>query len=728
MGADPWEGARMRRALIPIVILALTGAQGPAAAEDPAERPELPPLRVPANAVSASSSGGTLDVDGSALRIEDLILEHIDPSDVRTHPDAVRAFIEATSGISLPDLRPEHSSDGDPSFSPAQSRAFDEPPSPIPGEEPTGNVSYPSPGGDLTGDGLADVLVFDVSLPSEKIHVRALAGTDGHQIWQRPLDASDVVGMPVGDLTGDGIDDLLMWTFEVLEETEVDDCPSQSSCRYQYDASYDWIVGLRSGADGKRIWATRYAGEDHYLYDHQVEGTPPVTFTERNEESYLSSNYSVFPYVSGDHDGDGLADLVLESIDIDFLLENTDEVTAGVVHQDTGQIRLHGAARAQVTRGNSGAPLLTRSSEMGPGVALLQPVNDLVGGPAPDLLWEESVLSDNSYSCIRVEAIESCPDEPDRGYAIELDLLDGDTLEPAWQAGVDDIVDGFALALPDDVTGDGVDDVMVMALVEQELPFTLRLLSGADGTELWTREQRPGSHYWEFPVIVEDLTGDATADLVLASFMTLGEPMESGFAAGLARVDGRTGTTISETIRPFAGIGDHDFTSTFLYIGRTDDVDGDAGADVLAGSVASGYDEDPDAGGSVLGEARSSVVIESGPSGDVIHEKSEAELFTVDAPADLSGDGLADAFEWHYPITEDGDFGVVVHRLAPATTLWSRTLTEDEFWNIWTGGDHDGSPGEEVLYGRNDLMANHWKSAVASLRGSNGSERWRSEK
>jgi hypothetical protein len=204
--------------------------------------------------------------------------------------------------------------------------------------------------------------------------------------------------------------------------------------------------------------------------------------------------------------------------------------------------------------------------------------------------------------------------------------------------------------------------------------------------------------------------------------------MEAGFAAGLARVDGRTGTTISETIRPFAGMGDHTFTATFLYIGGTGDVDGDARDDVLAGSVASGYDEDPDTGGSVLGEARSSVVFESGPSGTVIHEKSEAELFTVDAPADLSGDGRADAFEWHYPTTEDGDFGVVVHRLAPTTTLWSRTLTADEFWNIWTGGDHDGTPGEEVLYGRNELIANQWRSAVASLRGSNGSERWRSEK
>lgn len=705
-----------------MILTALAAAPGTAAAEGSPAGSGTADVKVPAGALTATSTGGALQVDGSSLRVEDLILENLDPGDVLTHPDSVRAFIEATRGISLPDLRPDHTAE---SAAPRAAVAEDDPPPPPGGTEETGTASYPSPAGDLSGDGLDDVLVFDVHKPDHNIHLRALAGTDGHQIWQRPLDAEDAAGMPVGDLSGDGVDDLLLWTFQVHEESEIEDCQTETYCRYQYDASYDWVVGLRSGANGKRLWATRHAGEDHYVSLHEVEGTPPLTYTVHDQETYVSPNYSVFPYVSGDHDGDGLDDLILESIDIDYLFDNTDDTTADVVHQDTGQIRLHGGARAHVLRGEDGRVLLTRTAEAGPGVALLQPMDDLVGGPAPELLWEESVLPDNSYSCVTIESIESCPDEPDYGYEVELDLIDGDTLQSAWHVNIEDIIDGSSLALPEDLTGDGVDDILILALEEQEFPFELRLLSGADGSEVWRREQRPAAHFWEFPVVFEELNGDGVMDVVLGSFMTLGEPMGSGFAAGFARVDGPTGTTISETIRPFGGVGDHMFTSTFLYIDGTGDADGDARHDVLAGSMASGYDEDPGSGGLVLGESRSTAVFESGPTGDVIHEKTAAELFTVEAPADLSGDGRVDALEWHYPAVEDGDYGLVVHRLAPTEILWSRTLSEDEFWNMWAAGDHDGAPGEEVLYGRNDLVNAHWKSVVASLRGSNGSERWR---
>ncbi|MGH2692999.1 MAG: hypothetical protein ACRDHM_10940, partial [Actinomycetota bacterium] len=500
---------------MPILILALAGAQGPADADSLGERPQLTEMRVPAGAVTASYSGGSIDVSG--LRVEDLIMDHVDPTDVRSHPDAVRAFIRATSGVTLPDLRPQHSADAIGGTLPGTDAShFDEPdPSEETSEpEETGTISHASPGGDLNGDGMEDVLVFELTLPEETIVIRALKGTDGAEIWQRDLDAADAVGFPVGDLTGDGIDDLLLWTFEVLEEAEVEECPDASYCRYQYDASYDWVVGLRSGTDGKRVWATRYAGEDHYLYLHEIEGTPPATYTAREQESYESPNYSVFPYVSGDHDGDSLDDILLESIDIDFLYENEEESTGDVVFQDTGQVSLHGATRAQVTRGRDGTALASRGSEMGPGVALLQPVDDLVGSSAPDLLWEESTVPDSAYSCLTVVAVEDCADDPEEGYALELELVDGNSLEPAWHVSVDGVVDGFSVGLPEDVTGDGVDDVLVFAFVEQEFPFVLRLLSGADGTRAWTRSQRASSDFWEFPVLLEDLTGDGVSDLV----------------------------------------------------------------------------------------------------------------------------------------------------------------------------------------------------------------------
>ncbi|MGH2693085.1 MAG: hypothetical protein ACRDHM_11405, partial [Actinomycetota bacterium] len=256
----------------------------------------------------------------------------------------------------------------------------------------------------------------------------------------------------------------------------------------------------------------------------------------------------------------------------------------------------------------------------------------------------------------------------------------------------------------------------------------LRLLSGADGTRAWTRSQRASSDFWEFPVLLEDLTGDGVSDLVLGSFMTIGDPFEGENGAGFARVYGRTGNTISETTHVFPSAGDASFTGTFSYIGGIEDVDGDARGDVLAGALSAGYNQDPVSGEYELSEVRSAAVFESGPSGTVLYEKSEAEPFTIDAPADVSGDGRIDALEWRYPVEEGGDYGVVVQTLAPTTTLWARTMNEDEFWHLWVAGDQDGDSGEELLTGRNDLLGGHWSSFVASLKGASGSERWRAER
>ncbi|MGH2710756.1 MAG: hypothetical protein ACRDH9_06080 [Actinomycetota bacterium] len=727
----------MRRGTIAIVILALSWAQGPVAAEPDTDTDlRLPELLLPADAVTATRVDGSLQVRAPGLRLEDLLVGSVDPRDVRTHPDVMRAFIEASTGLQLPDLRPDHSSDR---ASPLGARpdliskrliADPEDTSGVEGSAESGTILYAMPGGDLNGDGKDDVLIFELTLPEDEMVLRAVRGTNASQLWELDLDAADAIPYPVDDMTGDGIDDLLLYEFHVIEETEVEDCPDELNCHYQYDATYDWIVGLRSGANGKRLWSTAYAGEDHYAFVRETEDSnPPVSQTERYEERYESPNYVVFPNVSGDHDGDGLDDLVLQELDLDFLNEAEYKTTAEVVEEGSGSSHLHTATRATVTRGRDGSRLLTRAMEMGPGVTRLQPVGNLTGTSTPDLLWNEEILGDSSFACLgAADTVEECTDDPEYDFNINLELLDGDTLASAWDTTIDDIDDGFVVYLGEDLSGDSVDDILAFAFLPQENPYVQRLVSGTDGAILWERTQAADVVYWDFPVAFGELTGDGKTDLVLGNFAEISEsPLATQDAARFTRVNGLTGQTISETTRPFAQALNHELVQSILYISGMDDVDEDGTGEGVAGYLAAGYDRDTLSGEYTRTEVISSAFVESGEAATTLYANSGADLFSISPAGELDGDGKTEAFEWHYPLEEGGDYELVALRLIPSKTLWTRTMNEDEAWHLWPAGDQDGGPGQELLTGRNDLLDGHWSSFVASLKGSNGSERWRIE-
>jgi hypothetical protein len=688
---------------------------------------------MPPDAVTLTRTDDSLDVAAPGLRLTDLIRGSVDPRDARTHPDALRAYIEASTGLQLPDPHPASSPDRSvplgthPDVLHDLVAADPGPADEVPPTE-TGTMLHASAAGDLSGDGKDDVLILELALPEDVVTLRAVRGTNASELWRLDLDAFDAVPYPVDDMTGDGIDDLLVWEFRLEDESEVEDCPDDLNCHYEYDATYEWVVGLRSGATGKRLWSTAYAGEDHYRYVHETEETVPgVSTTESYEEAYDSPNFLVVPNVSGDHDGDGRDDLVLQELDVDFLAESSVRTTADVVEESAGASHLHTATRATVTRGANGAKLLARTSPMGPGVSRLIPVGNLTGTLAPDLLWQEEISADSAYSCVSLaEEVEDCTDDPETDYSLDLQLLDGATLNTAWQTEFEDVQDGFATYLGEDITGDSVDDILASVYVPGQLPFVLRLISGTDGTVVWERPQAADVVYWDFPVALGELTGDGKTDLVLGNFAVVEDPLlGEADAARFARVDGQTGHTISQTTRTFSTAGDNDLVQSILYVNGMEDVDQDATGEGLAGSMSVGYDEDPVTGELTPAEVVSSALVESGETAAALHQATRPELFSLSPAAELDGDGRTEAFEWGYPLEEGGDYLLTALRLIAPKILWARALNQDEAWHVGLAGEQDGAPGQEILTGRNDLLAGHWTSFVASLRGSNGSERWR---
>jgi hypothetical protein len=716
------------------MLLAL--AQSPASAGDAPAAP-VPHVALPLSAVTATDASGSVEIRAPGFRVEDLLRTQINPADVLSLADATRAIIETRGGVELPDLRPEHSAGaGDTPALWPQAEPEEESQSgnaPVE-EEASGIASYPSPAGDLTGDGLADIAVFEVDTTNDTLALRAVRGTNGQALWGVDLDNSvDAIAYPVGDATGDGRGDLLMHTLAVTSQSEEEDCePDADHCRRSNEAGFEWTVGLRSGKDGKLLWMKRYPGALSYQYSVEFSEEPLVT-AERFDESFASTNLQVLPYDSGDHDGDGVGDLVIQALDLAWSTTEQEETTATLIEQSTGEVELRSATRAEIVSGPEGSIILTRVAEPGPRIALLEPIANVVGGPAPDLLWEESITPDDAYSCTSIAGeVEQCSDERALSFSLALEAIDGGTLESGWRTTIDDLADGFSWRLGEDLSGDGAEDILVFARTKLERPFILRLFSGRDGAQLWERPQAAGATSWEFPLVTDDLGDGSNADLVLGTYLPpAADPFGVPDRARFSRVNGATGFTLFATERAFSQLsGQHEQTFTYLYLAGLGDADGDHMDDAVAGSVMVGFDRAPGSDELTITDVVSTAVVDSGRTDSVIFGNSEGRLFTLSAAGDLQGDGTSEAFEFHNPLDPTKDYSLTALHLASASALWSRSFAEEEYWTgtLWPGGDHDGDGGEDIVYGRNEVTDHGRKSLVASLAGATGAERWRREK
>jgi hypothetical protein len=99
------------------------------------------------------------------------------------------------------------------------------------------------PNQDLTGDGLDDLLVYLVSnnttnnaLESVDMELAMIRGTDGKMLWKKSFGSSLPIAFPGPDMTGDGVMDLIVYRIGPEEEAASE------------------VMALK-GDDGSQLWS-----------------------------------------------------------------------------------------------------------------------------------------------------------------------------------------------------------------------------------------------------------------------------------------------------------------------------------------------------------------------------------------------------------------------------------------------------------------------------------------
>ncbi|MGH8948029.1 MAG: FG-GAP repeat domain-containing protein, partial [Acidimicrobiia bacterium] len=168
------------------------------------------------------------------------IRQSFDPRDRETYLEPTRLFLESRYGS--PSNHPE---------SQAEELADEETP---PEPDPLGTTAYPMPAGDLTGDGLEDVLVEEFAASDNSKTMVGVRGTDGQELWRVEGPSFDwATTNIVGDLTGDDRDEILTVGNKFLEINQTEEC-GESVCVYDYSDRLMVTVEVRSGATGELLW------------------------------------------------------------------------------------------------------------------------------------------------------------------------------------------------------------------------------------------------------------------------------------------------------------------------------------------------------------------------------------------------------------------------------------------------------------------------------------------
>ncbi len=288
--------------------------------------------------------------------------------------------------------------------------------------------------------------------------------------------------------------------------------------------------------------------------------------------------------------------------------------------------------------------------------------------------------------------------------AHHLFTFDGDTPDGRF---------GSAVGAAGDVNGDGFADLVVGAPHADGVGFSsglARVLSGADGTELFAFEGDSPSDWLGFSVDgAGDVDGDGFADLVVGS--PLGTPQ-----AGSAKVfSGRDGTLL------YAWSGDAPGDRFGNAVSRAGDVNGDGFADVLVGAPYA------DSTGLNAGCAR----VYSGVDGSVLRALagSAGDFFgsAVSAAGDANSDGFAD-FLVGVPFSDVGAFNAgsacVFSGVGDAVLhAFHGSGIGDQLGNdVGEAGDVDGDGLNDFLLGVPGADAAGIDSGAAEVRaGSDGS-------
>lgn len=520
--------------------------------------------------------------------------------------------------------------------------------------------------GDLDGDGHSDVIAAAWE-PREEGYVAELTarrGSDGAELWTEHRVEDDWeawVPYAVGDLTGDGIPDLLevnLWWHETWGET-CDD----SGCVETWQEHDELFWVLRSGADGTTTALSRTHGAVTWEsgYRSQRDLLTSTSSTWRSREIDLPE----WPAPVGDQNGDGAGDLLLSRVyaRLDTRTDDRQEL-AGVSSSTDDHFGWTGRLDARVVR--SDGALIRDLSGTIPGFASwTQPMVASGSEPAALLItgWEE--WSSKRHCERHLVTGSSCTRVEDGEHSFTTIVLEPRTFEERFRAHTAHWIADYAIP---DVTGDGVADIATSWSVH----------SGADG-QRWSpldgrewlsvlrdgRAARPVA--LEVRHDVEDIPCRDRATTLIVDRVdgTTGETLESTKHYQDDCEDGSlsrrgafaVGDYDGDDVRDVAILEDWGPTRIESALGGTLDVvlpgtptqvrgdfDGDGVEDLVIRRTGDRTDGSYDPGEAVV----------SMPSGTVLWDVG-ARAALGDA-GDVDGDGVDDAIVRRYRLLEEGDW------------------------------------------------------------------------
>lgn len=316
-------------------------------------------------------------------------------------------------------------------------------------------------GGDLTGDGLDDVLEYsfveDWCEWTIRSSVTALEGSTGAELWNRVFGEFGVL-FPAGDVNGVPGDDLIEFTIDIQEAPAV----------------YDWTLTYRgvSGASGSAFWTRTYRDPWTEAYVG-----PTAAFVELD---------FAIPYALGDLTGDGRTDLLVGRYNSAFADDSATGLGLG-----------RSAALFEVLSGTNGLPAAAFPAT-GDGAfptATLMP--DADGDKAADV------------ATISVAARE------DGDYEVDATAFPGKGGAPLWSTGTVFPRPPFAQGV--ELDGDGKGDVLLSAYDwlgfggDGETAMAAIFTAGLGTTRMWFF----GTNAIAFPEPVPNVIGRGTHDLLL---------------------------------------------------------------------------------------------------------------------------------------------------------------------------------------------------------------------
>jgi hypothetical protein len=520
--------------------------------------------------------------------------------------------------------------------------------------------AWTTPAGDLDGDGVTDVLVYEVDVEWTHVRTTALSGADGAVLWV--MDGPRAAWPAGRDLDGEPGDDLVAVSL-LRREARGEGCEEDPEWCDAMEVDVAWRVAVLDGATTQTRW--QHDIEGWWRYDEDDTGW-----------EMTSDSFSIWTAVTTTPTGPALA------VERSGRLRATLTTTSGVVVEEV--VTEH-RARETVT-----VELLDGADGTVSGRIVHGPVASdyawywpaaLRDDGVDDALITVNLAPDVVTRCTRVIVLTlSCASEQEEDYGSRSTLVDGRSLEPRWE------LEAWASQLGADLDGDGVNDMTTWEWEVWGAP-TSTVHSGSTGEPLLSIA---GVH--SIRPLAADLDGDGIHDLL--TYAPTNNENEHGVR--VQRRSGRTGALLFETAHTgTTSPGEHAST----YASLIPDVGGDGVGDILVTTAR--YREDPWSYGREH-------IVEDGATGVHLWSVPFEEGWSYLLPlGDVDGDGAAEVVH-----VSERDDRITVLDGPTGTPRWALDASR-----ATVVGDVDGDGAPDLLLTDRDDDGNQWVTARSGRTG-----------